>query len=450
MDRDVTKKTRFARTGDGSMQRVRVIDTALARRRHSEGDFTGVVALYDPLYEQEIIHSLWSAWDYYFFAHSLQRLGQYERSQWVAVQGMERYPAFSRLSDVYCWCVYYVYVRDYREGYDEFRDLDWAVGQIVHYCGQSPYTPYARALWKMVAVLRQRRESADVVDSYLACLDGDLLPMDERRIETDDGTKVVSSEREQWYALRSRYLLEMGRYDECIALCKEALRVFPEFHHDNERWLFYRMALCQVRLGQAADGRRQLEELAVYHPHWMVYRGLFEAAEADGDTEAMLKYGASALLAEGDMASKVVFLETFGDFLDKRKQYAMAFLHYVLVEQVRRGKRWRTAGRFERKIASYAFTRPTEKILQERLYAFWVDAKHSGDEAHFGVIDQLLPGGSGGFIQPDIGKRCSFSASTLHVKKPYRGMKVQFYYDEKGARAIDIIERKEAGYHEDI
>ena len=133
----------------------------------------------------------------------------------------------------------------------------------------------------MVDVLKTKPPSlAGLMGDYLRRLDPDLLSDEEKKVNLRGRDQVIASDREHWYALMSRVLIKEEKYDECIKLCRMALGIFPELHHDNDIWFSYRIGLCELRQGQIEDARQRFEELLKYKQHWIVYRGLFFAAQA--------------------------------------------------------------------------------------------------------------------------------------------------------------------------
>ena len=167
--------------------------------------------------------------------------------------------------------------------------------------------------------------------AYLRRLDPDQLPDQEKTVTLKGRERVIASDRERWYSLMSRILVKEEKYDDCITLCQQALNYFPQLHHDNDIWFSYRIALCQLRQGQVAEGRQRLENLLKYKQHWILYRGLFFASQAEGDSAAMRRYGASAFLAGGEFKGKVNFLVQFAQALENMGGYEkMAYYHYLL------------------------------------------------------------------------------------------------------------------------
>lgn len=288
---------------------------------------------------------------------------------------------------------------------------------------------------------------ANMAGDYLRRLDPDLLSDEEKKVTLRGREQVIASERERWYALMSRTLIKEEKYDDCIRLCRMALGIFPELHHDNDIWFSYRIGLCELRLGQIEDARQRFEELLKYKQHWIVYRGLFFAAQANGDSEAMRRYGASAMAAPGELKAKVNFLVQLAGALENMGSYDKeAYEHYLLAKLIRTEQNWKISPQLIAKVDSYDYSPADRPELLRRLQSFWMAEKHAGEEQHTGTIDKILPGGKAGFIREYGGGQYYFRTASLYRVRAQEGEKVTFYVED----FFDINKKKPARRAVDI
>lgn len=427
------------------------MDSFLAKELCQQKNYKAVLAMY----QNARPNPSWTGWDYYYYAYALQKMKDYAKGHEIARLGMIAFPQFSRLHSVYCWCVYYVYIQKYTEKRDDPRRFRQAVDAVLQYSRQEPYSPYTQTVWKVVNSLRGRpgHRAADI-SHYLEKLDPDLLSAEERSLRKNGVTVPVASEKEQWYSLRSRFLVKEEKYDACIALCQEALRVFSQFHHDNDMWFSYRIALCQLRKGQVDEAMQEFQRLLQYHEHWIFYRGLFYGAEARSDLPSMLQYGAAGMLTGSQLAEKINFIAQFAEALQQAGQDMMAFVHYVLIVKLRKQRGWYISADLQQRVAAYQQPVPTWQTLLDTVYSFWISCKHAGKEPLYGTIDTVLPGHAGGFIRTYAGHTYYFKTASLYRTEARCGLYVRFYVQEgrKGPektaqRAVDIVEAEKKLYH---
>lgn len=231
------------------------MDSFAARQACRDGRYDEVLAMYGKAAPDRS----WTCWDYYYYAYALRKTKQYRKGREIARAGMIAFPDFTNLHGIYCWCLYYLYIQKFDERTHSPADFRRAVDAILKYSRQEAYSPYALAVWRMVDVLKNKPGQANLMGAYLRRLDPDQLPDQEKTVTLKGRERVIASDRERWYSLMSRILVKEEKYDDCITLCQQALNYFPQLHHDNDIWFSYRIALCQLRQGQVAEGRQRLE-----------------------------------------------------------------------------------------------------------------------------------------------------------------------------------------------
>ncbi len=302
------------------------MDSFAARQACRDGRYDEVLAMYG----KAAPDGSWTCWDYYYYAYALRKTKQYRKGREIARAGMIAFPDFTNLHGIYCWCLYYLYIQKFDERTHSPADFRRAVDAILKYSRQEAYSPYALAVWRMVDVLKNKPGQANLMGAYLRRLDPDQLPDQEKTVTLKGRERVIASDRERWYSLMSRILVKEEKYDDCITLCQQALNYFPQLHHDNDIWFSYRIALCQLRQGQVAEGRQRL------------------------DNAAMRRYGASAFLAGGEFKGKVNFLVQFAQALENMGGYEkMAYYHYLLARDVRQDQHWKVKA--EKGVSSGSF-----------------------------------------------------------------------------------------------
>lgn len=394
----------------------------------------------------------WSPWEYYYYSYGLRRTAQYARGRAAAREGMIRFPDFIPLRGVYCWCLYYLYVRPFQGTGVQWPDFCRAVDAILTYSEQREDTPYEWAVWKMADALKGRGSAAaERMYTYLKALDPDKLSQKPIVHTTGKGVQVGPSPREQWYSQMSRVLIKRKEYDACIALCEEGLRVFSELHYDNDVWLSYRISLCRLHLGHVDEAAAGFQALLRYHQHWILYRGLFYTAIAGNQRTDALKYGSAAMLAAGAYSSKVNLLVELADVLgQKRADARWAYGHLLLAKQIRQQQGWRVPEAVQKKLAVYPEQSLTEDALLAKLKPFWLTHKHWGETERQGVIASVLPNGAG-FVREYGGRSYYFSSESLWHGPAETGMAVRFFVEigqdgvdgQASCRAVDLRPQEE-------
>lgn len=403
------------------------MDSFAAREACRRGDFDTVLSLY----HGKKLDTSWTCWDYYYYALALRKTHHYAQAREIARAGMMAFPDFVNLRSIYCWSLYYLYVQKFRGDSQEAADFRRAVDSILKYSKQEKYSPYENAVWRMLSYLKTKPGQNREMAAYLRRLDPDLLSTEPRTFMAQGKERTVASDREKWYSLNSRFLVKEGRYADCIRCCEEALRLFPELHHDNDIWFAYRIALCKLRLGEVEEAEKRFHELLKYKQHWILQRGLFFVAQARGEAQDMRKYAAAALLAPGAMKGKVNFITQFAQALQAMPGYEKAaYAHFLWAKTVRRDEHWQIRPDLAAALAQYPYTEPSRRQLLAYLHDFWLKEKHAGEDVHQGRIEKILPGNKAGFIREYTGGQYYFRASALYHVPLEVGTKVFFYLEE--------------------
>lgn len=420
------------------------MDSFAARDACKRGDFDSVLSLYHGSNPDQT----WTCWDYYYYALALRKTRHYARAREISRAGMVAFPDFVNLRSIYCWCLYYLYIQKFNGQEQAAGDFRRAAASILKYSRQEKYSPYEKTIWRLLAYLKTRPGQTAEMAKYLRLLDPDQLSAEPRTFTSQGKERTVASDREKWYSLASRFLVKEGHYDECIRRCEEALRIFPELHHDNEIWFAYRIALCKLRKGETEAAKEQFTELLKYKQHWILQRGLFFVAQAERDESGMRKYGASALLLPGAARGKVNFIAQFAKALSEMPGYEKAaYAHYLFAAEVRTAEGWQIRPELSAALSQFHYQRPSRSVLDSYLHTFWLEEKHAGETPHTGKIEKLLPGGKAGFLKEYTGGQYYFRTSSLYHVPLEEGAKVQFYIEEffqsgkeqPARRAVDIV-----------
>lgn len=425
------------------------MNTEQARMWCRQKQYSQVIAMYA---RQRFRLSAWGPWDYYYYAYSLSKQKEYAEGREISRQCIMAFPDFAPIRDVYCWCLYYLYVQSFVPGQDDEGNFRQAVDAIVKYGRQTSRFPYERAVWKMIDLLRrQKRASAAQMDAYISLLNPDVLSDQPQPYVKDGEWLSGTSYRERWYALKSGILVKLRKYEACIAVCEEGLRIFSEFHYDNDIWLRYRIALCHLRLGSVERAEGEFAALLQYKRHWIVYRGLFYTAQEQGNQRKMKKYGAAALLQPGNMADKARFLAEFADSLEGQDELRTERAqHYALALRIRQDQGWFIPDMLRQRAATCKGQLPGRDALLRSLQLFWICCRHDGEEEKQGFISAVLPGRKAGFIKEYGGPSYYFKSDSLLGLKAEKGTAVTFFvevgldrFDGRASRRAIHIRRKE-------
>ena len=195
-----------------------------------------------------------SDWDVWGYAHCLRKAGRSAEGLDICREAYRQWPDFEPMRNVYGWSIYDLEIKGKHD--DEIAQNEGqflkAANAICDLTEPGQYSPYVRAVMRVTKYLGSRPGNHS--ERLLSW--GDRLRPDQLSLETgvgkDDKGRVVelASDREKWYADRTKALLVCGRYEICLDLGAQALADVPKFHYNNDIWIQWRMALSEAQLGE--------------------------------------------------------------------------------------------------------------------------------------------------------------------------------------------------------
>jgi tetratricopeptide (TPR) repeat protein len=214
-------------------------DRERARDLHRQGKFAQALTLYEDICRAPAANG----WDLYFLASCLYKLERYTdafdccRRAWKIFSE----PTPDALRNLCGWCVYHCELKplvpsdskDFEESdsdhpaedvhADRIQRVTKAANSICEVTVQGSGSPYAKGLLTVSKILK-RIGRWQQVEEWTAKLDPAILSREPWTPPIrDNGGKVreIASDLETWYGYRTKALLKVERYAECVELCQQ-------------------------------------------------------------------------------------------------------------------------------------------------------------------------------------------------------------------------------------
>ncbi len=342
----------------------------------------------------------------------------------------------------YMWCIYRVKITS-KDAFSEknYVETKRFVKYILeHSTNKDKIFQYT--VFKVLKHIKNKNVfNPEKVDAWLNMLNAKVLSGEITYIEQDGRKVEFQSNKEEWYALKSRVYEKLKLYEKCIEVSEEAISILPKLHNDNEIWFKRRIAISKHKLGDNAGAINALKELLRYKSDWFLHSDISEIYLKMEDNENAIKYGINALLKYGDEDKKVklfwnlgIAYENMGD-IDK----SHSFKDYSI--KIRIAKDWKQRDR-----GDYYNSRKQviDNILIEQLGKNVIEIANnerwSKSTIYYGEIAKILSNAKSGFIES---KRRTYYFKFNEVKGKKSniriGQKVQFYAES----SFDIKKNKE-------
>ncbi|MNQ41686.1 hypothetical protein D3C85_553710 [compost metagenome] len=217
-----------------------------------------------------------------------------------------------------------------------------------------------------------------VVNKFCNLVSVDNLDTECKTIEVErKGEKKpmeLASDKENWYAFKTKALFESQQYQECFELSKKALETFEKFHYSNEIWFARRIALSKKHLGNSADALNELLQVLRRKKEWFIQNEVAEIYKENGDFDRAFKYAIEAINNFGDLEYKVGLLVLIANILEQKQENELSFKHYMLSKLLRQQEEWKVPQTLDYALQNLGFAQiPLEQLqnLKKELKNYW-------------------------------------------------------------------------------
>lgn len=291
------------------------------------------------------------------------------------------------------------------------------------------------------------------LSGFCDIFDPDMLSTECKTIQTPHlkkKTTELASDRESWYAAKTKALYSLQEYRLCLELSEKALEAFPKFHYSNDAWFARWIALSLSQLGNTEEAIAKLKEILKRKREWFIQKELAELYYKTGNLDEALKLGLEGMNNFGELKYKVGLLRLLGTILKNKQQNELTFQHLSLSKLIRRHESWGIPGALLAELDSFGLPEiPWSGFdnLKRKLKVYWAeqggstpvrqangsaDHGNAGLEArNSGVIQRILNDnerGKFGFVLFDGDKQAAFNIppqAPIHPKIQV-GVEIEF------------------------
>lgn len=252
-------------------------------------------------------------------------------------------------------------------------------------------------------------------------------------------TIELASDKEYWYAYKTKALLKLGDFQGCFSLSQQGLNAIERFHYNNNLWFARRIALCKKELGDVDHAIEELQAILKKRNEWFIQSELGDLFYIKENYSEALKYNAMAALNFGDIDFKVGLFMQMGRVEEKLEKSERAYEHYLLVQLLKNENGWKITQELsdllERVQGDYNSEFIESKTLVNYLKPYWksllpeeVELANKSSKNLKGKISTLRKDKGFGFIRGD--NKNEYYFKTYDLKMPEKlvetGLKVIF------------------------
>ena len=378
----------------------------------------------------------WEGWGY---ATCLRKLGKAEEALEICRAVYQTKPNFKAGKDLYAWCIYDTEIKKDNEQIKKDEEKFYkAISAIQNLTTQDQYSPHAKTIFRVIDYLIQTKQiyPAEAIIGWTDKLDQNTLSDEPYRFIGADGKhREVQSDKERWFAIKTKSLEKLGRYEECTEISTEALATLSNFHYNNDVWFQRRIALSKAHLGDKQKAAEDLEKILQRKKEWFIQHEIANIYYDLGNYERALKYAIDAALNFGKNENKWELFLLMAQILIAQGRIDDGKEHLIFAAKLRVEQEWKIPEKLGKMLTEYKIDISTSKKrskLLKKLRVLWEADKYSSLPSMVGTVKTILKNGKAGFISGENGKDYYFKTNSFKGNKNRleRGLKVSFFIED--------------------
>ena len=186
-----------------------------------------------------------------------------------------------QIKNSFSWFVFHKYIKSSRN--NDIIQHENVIFKLIEITSQknlrvdnSYPCPFSIAILNLVKAYSKGLFNPIKIIEWLDKLNPNFLSKEVNIIPTTErGNIEDASDLEKYYALSTKALLKLERYQECEDKCKMALKELDNFHYDNSLWLQMRIAICEEHLGNIDESEHLFQDILntkAGSDKWFIYR----------------------------------------------------------------------------------------------------------------------------------------------------------------------------------
>jgi len=288
------------------------------------------------------------------------------------------------------------------------------------------------SLFSIVLISEKRRPAPNwrLINDFCNEFDPNKLSLECAVIKVERKGKItdmeLASDKESWFAYKTKALLKLESWAECFELSKKALASFEVFHYSNDIWFSRRIALAKKHLGNSSEAISELKLILKTKKEWFIQKELAELYFEENEIQKAFEYAMKAIINFGPLEFKVDLLLLLGKVLSLKGEKKLAFKHYSLSKLIRQKEGWKVNQELQGVLQTFEYHETSlDDIskLKSDLKEYWSNFKkeHGNSDTTVrmeGVIYKLLNDnerGKDGFIKCNDVKHYFSVSANFHL-----------------------------------
>lgn len=312
---------------------------------------------------------------------------------------------FTANNNLLSWCVFEKYF-DSRKQESETKDikkLELIAESITKIIKQSKDNPYEKIVFYMAGSYKKNgdKKSYEKILFWLNKLNIQELDQNTYLFVDSSGKEIEGQSRlEEYYSYKSKALLELEMYQECIECCDESLSKINKFHYDNDIWIEARKNFSLGMLGKCEDAILALKTLILRKNHFSLLYKISILYEMQGNINLEEEYLLHSLLGKEKDIMKIKIIYQEAKVLEKLGELSCAGLHYYYCFKIRKDNDWNITDALQIDLNRCQISNENKELVNSFfMRKLWLERYIKLSKSYIGIINKIMPNGRTGFIK---------------------------------------------------
>lgn len=363
----------------------------LAKQLKENKQHDEAAILFKNLWEDEKSH--WDGWNY---AHCLYLQGLLNEAFDVSFQIYKDNTAFLYNRNLLVRIINDKYFKTTKENYtsEEINSLFDYVDMTYEILPNDKKMQIEFSVFRTIKIAKKHSNKMpyERVLKVLSYLEIDNVSDQPYSVEIRGKSKEIQSNKETYYAYKTKALLSQKEYEACIECCDEAYEKIQKFHHDNDIWLSERKMQSIAALGDLDTAISNARQLILLKNSWFLKYSLAQLLSQKGSNEEAIVLLCRAAHTRDPIEMKVNLLVQLGDLIDEKD---VRESHYLLAKSIRLEQDWSIPNELQFRLNEVV----QRDVNLLELKNFWLKKIQEYYGSHFGKIEKILDNTSAGFIK---------------------------------------------------
>jgi len=221
------------------------------------------------------------------------------------------------------------------------------------------------------------------MNAFCNLFNPDIFSLECGTMEIRGKLTEFASDKENWYATKSKALFELNMFQECYEVSKLAITNIDNFHYNNDLWFARRIALSKKELGNIDEAIEELEQIYKRKKEWFIKKELAELYFELNELEKSFYYAIDAICKNGfsKLEFKIGLILLLANILKAYNKVEFANKHFLLLKIIREKNGWKIPQELENELNNINMENINLATLENELIKYWKSFKPKTDRS---------------------------------------------------------------------